>query len=139
MFNQSYDRDRYFNHVGDLYCNYCMCSLKSLPALIVVITQEFFHMSTNNLFELGLSFDGVLVGNHPDIAKDLSCKTVFLMALVLACRPSDLHRINATDYTKARNSLVFNVLLRNTILLLPIQVPHQNLNLNLNRFILVPI
>ena len=40
--------------------------------------------------------------------KDLTCKTAFLMALVSACRPSDLHRLDAHNCTRSRTAIFFN-------------------------------
>ena len=40
--------------------------------------------------------------------RDLSRKTAFLMALVSACRPSDLHRLDAHNYTRTRTAFSFS-------------------------------
>ena len=40
--------------------------------------------------------------------KDLYHKTAFLMVLVSACRPSDLHRLNALSYRQSSSGCTFN-------------------------------
>uniref|UniRef100_U9U7H5 Uncharacterized protein n=1 Tax=Rhizophagus irregularis (strain DAOM 181602 / DAOM 197198 / MUCL 43194) TaxID=747089 RepID=U9U7H5_RHIID len=50
-----------------------------------------------------LEFIVSLGDNSTMSIRELTCKTAFLLALISACCPSDLHRINAFDYTKTRN------------------------------------
>ncbi|CAB4399776.1 unnamed protein product [Rhizophagus irregularis] len=57
---------------------------------------------------LSLEFIVFLGDNSTMSIRELTCKTAFLLALISACRPSDLHRINAFDYTKTRSSISFN-------------------------------
>jgi hypothetical protein len=40
--------------------------------------------------------------------RDLSVKTAFLLALVSACRPSDLHRIDENNYVQTRSGITFS-------------------------------
>ncbi|GBC31876.1 hypothetical protein GLOIN_2v1786700 [Rhizophagus irregularis DAOM 181602=DAOM 197198] len=55
-----------------------------------------------------LEFIVSLGDNSTMSIRELTCKTAFLLALISACRPSDLHQINAFDYTKTRSSISFN-------------------------------
>ncbi|CAB4379709.1 unnamed protein product [Rhizophagus irregularis] len=52
-----------------------------------------------------LEFIVSLGDNSTMSIRELTCKTAFLLALISACRLSDLHQINAFDYTKTRTSL----------------------------------
>lgn len=61
-------------------------------------------------FDITSSLDYIIaLGDNSTMSiRDLTCKTAFLMALVSACHPSDLHHIDAQDYKRTRHRFLFS-------------------------------